>query len=156
MKRFHFRLERFLEIRAFRERQWLARLAEASGHCVRVARQIQANADARHQAFGTDARVGAGREARVGRELDLQLLAYREHYIARLGVEKRRLVEELENRRRKRDEVQKQYVEVSKERKILDKLKERKAAEYYAHGRREEFKTQDDLSCDRFIRGREE
>lgn len=151
MKRFHFRLERLLEIRAFRERQWLAKLAEASGHCVRLARQIQANLEARREAFATDPRRRDGQ----GPELDLQLLAYREHYLTRLGVEKRRLAEELGNRRRARDEVQKQYVEVSKERKILDKLKERREAEYYAHGRREEFKTQDDLSCDRFIRGRE-
>jgi flagellar FliJ protein len=148
VKRFHFRLERLLEIRAFREREWLARLAEASGHCARVARQIRANADARQAAFGTDARRGY--------ELDLELLTYRDHYITRLGVEKRHLQEELADRKRQRDEVQKKYLEVSRDRKILDKLKERKAAEYYAHGRREEFKVQDDLSCDRYIRSRSE
>jgi flagellar FliJ protein len=159
VKQFHFRLERLLEIRAFRERGWLAKLAEASGHCARVARQLRANTEARQGAFGIDARRGYRQPGGYGQPggypLDLDLLTYRERYIARLGAEKHRLNEELENRKRQRDEVQKKYLEVSKDRKILDKLKERKAAEYYAHGRREEFKAQDDLSCDRFIRSRD-
>lgn len=147
VKRFHFRLERLLEIRAFRERQWLARLAEASGHFARVGREIHSNAAARRGAFDV--------EARRGSELDLAMLTYRERYLSRLTEENRRLREELEQRRRRREEVQKKYLEVSRDRKILDKLKERKAAEYYAHGRREEFKAQDDLNCDRYIRGKE-
>lgn len=147
MKRFRFRLERLLEIRAFRERQWLARLAEASGHFARVGREIRDNAAARRGAFDL--------EARRGSQLDLEMLTYRERYLSRLSAENRRLQEELEQRRRRREEVQKSYLEASRERKILDKLKERRAAEYYADGRREEFKAQDDLSGDRYIRGRE-
>ncbi len=38
------------------------------------------------------------------------------------------------------------YLEASKERKVLDKLKERRAGDYYEHQRDEEFKAVDDLN----------
>lgn len=144
MKRFRFRLERLLEIRAHRERQWLAKLAEASGHCLRLSREIDQKSDAARGAFLTEVKRGA--------ELDLALLNYRDRYIERLGKEKRRLKQELDRRVQHREEVQKKYGEVSREKKILEKLKERRQAEYYAGARLEEFKVQDDLNSGQFAR----
>ena len=46
MKRFHFRLERLLDIRSYRERQWLAKLAAASGLCTRLMRKITETGEA--------------------------------------------------------------------------------------------------------------
>ncbi|MBN2552927.1 MAG: flagellar FliJ family protein [Spirochaetales bacterium] len=144
MKRFHFRLERILEIRAHREREWLARLAAASGLCARLSRRITEN--------GEQARGALRIDAKRGRLLDLSLLTYREHYINRLGQEQKRLKEELEEKMRQRCEVQKKYQEVSRDKKVLEKLKEKRESQYYAQAKLEEFKEVDDLNSSQFIR----
>ena len=144
MRRFRFRLERLLELRAHREREALYRLAEATGHCVRLARRIQETASQRGAAY----RSAAG-------GLDLGLLAYRERYLAWLEATRRRLAEELARREKERLEVQQKYLEASRQRKVLEKLKERRAAEYYREARTEEFKVQDDMAASQFIRSRE-
>jgi flagellar FliJ protein len=146
VKRFRFRLERLLELRAHREREWLNKLAEAAGHCVRVKRSLNENASAADAAFGTAFRG----ETRV----DLSLLMYREQYLTRLGVERRHLEEELQQRLVRKEEVQKKYLEVSRDRKVLDKLKERREREFYQEQKREEFKAMDDISSSRYVRAR--
>jgi len=45
-----------------------------------------------------------------------------------------------------RDKIKNQYLEVSKKRKILDKLRERRAAEYYKEAKDEEIKSMDDMN----------
>jgi len=144
VKRFHFRLERLLDIRTYRERQWLAKLAAASGLCTRLSRRITANGEAARGALYID--------TRRGHELDLSLLTYREHYINRLGQEQKKLREELEERMRQREQVQSKYQEVSRDKKVLEKLKEKREADYYKQGKLEEFKETDDLSSSQFIR----
>ena len=52
----------------------------------------------------------------------------------------------LEEKRKEMEKVRARYLEASKERKVLDKLKERRAQEYYDQQRDEEFKTVDDLN----------
>jgi flagellar FliJ protein len=146
MRRFHFRLERLLEIRAFREREWLGKLAEASGHCVRLFRRITENSTATREAFHT--------QVTAGEHLDLHLLSYREHYLKRLGGEKIKLQKALEDRLRRRAEVQKKYQEVSRDKKVLERLKEKRQEEYYARARLDEFKNLDDLNSSQFIRKR--
>ena len=144
MKRFHFRLERLLEIRSYRERQWLAKLAAASGLCSRLSRRIAENGEAARGAFYID--------TRRGHELDHSLLTYREHYINRLGQEQVKLREELEEKMRQRAQVQSKYQEVSRDKKVLEKLKEKRESDYYSQGKLEEFKEVDDLNSSQFIR----
>lgn len=145
MKRFHFRLERLLELRAYREREWLAKLAEATGRCVKLGRRIRENASQAREAF---------KSPYLSQQVvDLQLLAYREHYLTWLEAQRRRLEQELAERQSQRREVQKKYLEVSKERKVLEKLKERRAADYYAQSRAEEFKLMDESSSSQYTRG---
>ena len=146
MKRFHFRLERLLALRAHREKESLARLAEAAGHCVRVRRSLEDN----ETATGAGFRSGFLENTRV----DLSLLVYREQYLNRLGAERRRLEEELQERLARKDEVQATYLEHSRDRKILDRLKERRAREFYREQRKEEFKAMDDANGSRYLRGR--
>jgi flagellar FliJ protein len=146
VKRFHFRLERLLEIRAYRERRWLAKLAEAAGHCIRLAREIEHNREAARGAFHT--------RVREGEKLDLALLSYRELYLNRLSREKRELNGELEKRIEQRDKVQQEYKKVSRDKKVLEKLKETREKQHYADSRREEFKVLDDLNSSRFGRDR--
>jgi len=144
VKRFHFRLERLLELRSYRERQWLAKLAAASGHCIRLSQRITEASVAARGAFYTD--------IKRGRELDLSLLTYREHYINRMNLEQKKLKKELEEKLRRRSEVQKKYQEVSRDKKVLEKLKSKRESEYYAQAKLEEFKIADDLNSSQFIR----
>lgn len=144
MKRFHFRLERLLELRSYRERQWLAKLAAASGHCVRLSRRITEAGVAARGAFYTN--------IKKGHELNLSLLTYREHYINRMNLEQKKLKKELEEKLRRRSEVQKKYQEVSRDKKVLEKLKSKRESEYYVQAKREEFKIVDDLNSSQFIR----
>lgn len=144
MKRFHFRLERLLELRSYRERQWLAKLAAASGHCIRLSQRITEASVAARGAFYID--------IKRGRELDLSLLTYREHYINRMNLEQKKLKKELEEKLRRRSEVQKKYQEVSRDKKVLEKLRSKRESEYYAQAKLEEFKIADDLNSSQFIR----
>ena len=147
MKRFRFRLERLLELRAHRERQALYRLAEAAGHCVRLARRLQETESERGAAYrSAPAAAGA---------LDLSLFAYLERYLAWLEATRRRLREELARREKERLEVQARYLEASRERKVLEKLKERRAAEHRREARVEEFNVQDDVAASQFLLRRE-
>jgi flagellar FliJ protein len=147
VKRFRFRLERLLELRAHREREALYRLAEATGHCVRLARRIQETVSLRGPAFRS-APGGAG-------TLDLGLFAYRERYLAWLEATRRRLSEELARREKQRLEVQASYLQAAREHKVLEKLKERRAAEHRRQARIEEFNVLDDVAASQYIRARE-
>ena len=147
MKRFRFRLERLLELRAHREQEALYRLAEATGHCVRLARRIQELGQERGAAYrSAPGEVGS---------LDLGLFAYRERYLAWLEASRRRMSEELVSREKKRLEVQARYLEAAREHKVLEKLKERRAAEHRRQARIEEFNVLDDVAASQFLRARE-
>jgi flagellar export protein FliJ len=54
--------------------------------------------------------------------------------------------EELGPARKKREEVNRSYLAASRARKVLDKLKERRAEEYYEEQRRKEGKTMDEFA----------
>jgi len=149
VKRFRFRLERLLELRAHREQEALYRLAEATGHCVRLARRIQELAAQRGPAY----RSAPGQTA--GLDIDLGLFAYRERYLAWLEASRRRLSEELAGREKQRLEVQARYLEAAREHKVLEKLRERRAAEHRRQARIEEFNVLDDVAASQFLRARE-
>jgi len=122
----------------------LAKLAAASGHCIRLSQRITEASVAARGAFYID--------IKRGRELDLSLLSYREHYINRMNLEQKKLKKELEEKLRRRSEVQKKYQEVSRDKKVLEKLRSKRESEYYAQAKLEEFKIADDLNSSQFIR----
>jgi flagellar export protein FliJ len=107
-------------------------------------RRITETGEATRSAFTID--------SRRGNELDLSVLVYREHYINRLGQERKTLQEELQVKERERSEVQRRYQEVSRDKKVLEKLKEKREADYYSQAKREEFKEVDDLNSSQFKR----
>lgn len=145
MRRFRFRLERLLELRAHREQEALYRLAEAAGHCVRLARRIQELGQERGAAYrSVPGQTGS---------LDLGLFAYRERYLAWLESSRRRLKAELAARESQRLEVQARYLEAAREHKVLAKLKERRVAEHRRLARIEEYNVLDDVAASQFLRG---
>ncbi len=81
-------------------------------------------------------------------------MAGRERYVQRLAAERERKTVELAVRKREMEEVRVHYLQAARDRKVLDKLKERRAGEYYERQRDEEYKTIDDLNTAAQSRGR--
>ncbi len=146
MRRFQFRLERLLALRAYKEREWQAKLAEKTGHCIRLARRIR----------DVDAETDRSFRQRftVDEAFDFGLLQSWELYLNRLARERLKLEAELEERKREREDVQHKFLEVSREKKVLEKLKERKQAEYYTEQKLEEFNLLNETNSGQIIRKR--
>ncbi len=146
MRKFNFRLEPFLRIRTYREKTSELELARAIGTCMAlqghlqdVKREIQNN---------TACSIG-------GILLDLSDLQARNAYIAWLEKELGSTQERLHRAEAERKKKQEQYLSASRDRKILEKLKERKAEEYYDAQWKEEFKRIDEVA-DRFVQQAQE
>ncbi len=135
MRRFRFNLEKFLELRSLHERKAELVLAEKAGRCVLLDGRLREVAHAR---------------ARTGREMFAPghaLADFRaaELYIVLLERDRERLTEELAAAELEREEARAAYVEKHKAREAIEKLKERRQAEYYRLAEREEAKALDDL-----------
>jgi len=138
MRKFQFRLERFLELRRWKEREWELKLARAQGECILLENRIRD--------IGEE--IGASRLAQFsdGRRVDVELMARRELYVQRLAVERERAKVTLVEKRREMEKVRAGYLEASRDRKVLDKLKEHRSEEYYDHQLDEEYKAVDDMN----------
>ena len=138
MRRFQFRLERFLELRRWKEREWEIALAKVLGECLLLERRIAEIAEE------ISASILSG--FRTGNMIDIDAMARRELYVQRLARERERTQTTLAEKRVELEQVRAKYLEASRERKVLDKLKERQAADYYEQQIDEEFKTIDDMN----------
>ena len=138
MRRFRFRLERLLELRLYREREWELKLAAATGSCFLLRQQIQDRRQAIVQTI-------MAREQPLG-FVDVQNLFSCELYIERLDREIARLEVELAQKELERQKVQRSFLDASRERKVMQKLKERRQAEYYRERKKEEFDALNDIS----------
>jgi flagellar FliJ protein len=138
MRRFQFRLERFLDLRRWKEREWEIALAKILGECLLLENRIAE--------IGVE--IGTSRLAAFtdGARVDVEAMARRELYVQRLARERERAAATLVMKRAEMEKVRARYLEASRERKVLDKLKDRRAGEYYKHQREEEFKTVDELN----------
>lgn len=140
MRAFKFKLERILALRKYREREREIKLAEATGECVQLRRDIadrqQRKRDmlAGQRGFGTAAL------------LDSHL------YMTRMQQESDKKTAALDKAEIRREEMQKEYLEASKDRKVLDKLKEKRSAGYLKEQRVEEVKEVDDINTGRASR----
>ena len=138
MHRFRFRLEGLLKLRRYSEREWELKLAVVTGQCLRLEQEIKN----RQEQILSNIR---GRSWPEG-QLDLNVLFTMEMYLARLDSEISLFEEELEIKRTERYEVQGKYLDASRHRKVLEKLKERRETEYYTEQKKEDFKVQDDIT----------
>ena len=123
MRKFKFNLERLLRIREHDEQNWEIKLGRTVSECVRIETGIK------NRTSEID-RVLITRGEMHGREEDLLSM---EMYKRRMNKEIGELGTKLKKAESKRDEVRKQFLEVSKRRKVLSKLKEKREAEYYKH-----------------------
>ncbi len=138
MRRFRFRLERFLELRRYYEREHELKLAKVTGACLMIQRNIlnrQSNI----------ARTILERPQTSG-PVDLEAFHAGEMYMERLDREIHSLEEELTVKEEERTEAQKEYIEASRRRKVLEKLKEKKEEEHVKDQKREEFEILNDIN----------
>ncbi len=149
MLRFRFRLERYLDIKRYRERQAELGLAAATARCIELQNRM-ADARARMASALVERAGGAGR-------VDLEQLRWSEVYRRHLADVYDAGARALVVRERERREAQKVYLDASRERKVLAKLRERRGQEYYRDGKRREARILDDVSqAARAARSREE
>jgi len=136
MRRFRFKLEKFLEFRALHERRAELLLAERAGRCVLLEARLLEIASARARSSREMFRAGRGLEDYRAAEL----------YIRRLDIERDKLVIELAAAEIAREEARQDYVEKRRSREAIDKLKERRREDYYKLAEREEIKALDDIA----------
>lgn len=138
MRRFQFRLERFLELRRWKEREREIALAKTLGECLLLERRIAEIAAEVSASFLSGFRSGS--------RIDIESMMRRELYVQRLTQERARREVELIRKREELEQVRARYLEAARERKVLDKLKDRQAEAYYERQIDEEFKTIDDIN----------
>ncbi len=138
MRRFQFRLERFLELRRWKEREWELALAKKLGECLLPERRIAEIAAEVSASFLSEFRTGSA--------IDIDSMMRRELYVQRLVRERERTQETLAQKRTELEEVRAGYREAAKARKVLDKLKDRQAAASHDRQIDEEFKSIDEIN----------
>ena len=139
MKTFQFKLEKLLELRSYREREAEIALGHAIGELSRIEHEIKCTAEKRLEAAAL--RFKSGRSASEIRYTDL--------YILRLDRSADKLMEDAAKAELKVSEARDIYLEASKEKKILEKLKEKKAKDYKKFVLSEEDKAIDEINNQR-------
>jgi flagellar protein FliJ len=134
--RFRFRLEKLLELRSFHERKAEMALAEKAGICSLLDEELREVAAARFRTGREMFAAGRGVEDYRAAEL----------YLLRLVRDRERLEKELAAAELEREKARLAYVEKRMGRESLEKIKERRQAEYYRLAEREATKALDDLA----------
>ncbi|MDR2313918.1 MAG: flagellar export protein FliJ [Spirochaetaceae bacterium] len=136
MKRFNFELEKILKLRLNREQETEVELGRAVGALSALELRIKTAAEEKTRAAGN--RFAKDHGAAEIRSYDL--------YILRLDQTRNALLEAAAKAELTVEEARKVYLEASRDRKIIDKLKERRQKEYRKTALREEIKMIDDIS----------
>ncbi|MDR0376459.1 MAG: flagellar export protein FliJ [Spirochaetaceae bacterium] len=136
MRRFSFDLEKILELRAYREREAKIELGRAVGVLTAIEREMQSLAASRSAAAFR--RFAPGNDSDEIRRYDL--------YIRRLDAQRDRLVTEAAEAERAVETARQVFLEASRERKVFDKLREKRWGEYRAGVLAEETKLLDDVA----------
>ena len=143
MRRFAFKLEKVLELRRYKEREWELKLAEVTSRVLGVEQEIRSWAQRR--VTTTSRTVPHGR-------VDMSDLQSREEFVNLIDERVLQLQSQLVALEAERDKVREGYIEASSARKALTKLKERQSDDYYQDALREEARTLDEIGGDLAIR----
>jgi flagellar FliJ protein len=136
LKRFAFKLEKILTLRLNRERETEVELGRAVGALSALENRIKRVAEEKVLAAGNrfDKTHGAG-----------DIRSY-ENYILRLDKTRDALLTAAAKAELEVEKARGVYLEASRDRKIIDRLKERREREYRAFTQREEIKVIDDIA----------
>ena len=135
MKPFAFKLEKVLELRKYREEEAKIELGRAIGVLAGLESQLRALANERARAAA--AQFSPGNSA-------AQIQQYM-FYLLRLDAAKEQLLNDITIAEMKVEEARAEFIEATRERKVLDKLKEKRGKEYRKEMLAEETKTLDDI-----------
>ncbi|GHT77421.1 hypothetical protein FACS1894130_01640 [Spirochaetia bacterium] len=136
MKRFNFTLEKVLSIRSHREQEAKIELGRAMGILADIENRLKGIAAERVEAAGN--RFSAANSA-------ADILSY-ELYIKRLDADTERLLKEAAQAELLVNQARDVFIEASRDRKVLDKVKEKQREEYRKLCLAEETKVLDDIS----------
>jgi flagellar FliJ protein len=136
MKRFAFQFEKLLRVRAFAENAAKEELGRQIGALNEIESRIAEN---------ETRRTGAA-EKRFAKDHSLLDMETYTFYIMRLDHEKIKLLDEAAEQNKKVEEARAQYIEASREKKIIDKLKEKQLKEYKKETQKSEETEIDTLS----------
>ena len=139
MKKFKFNLERLLRIREHEEREWEIKLGKAVSECVRIENGMT-------HCRAEIERTLLTRGSIESREADYLSM---EMYKRRMNNEIRSLSAELVEAEKQKESVRETFIEYSKNRKVLSKLKEKREREYYKEQNKIEFNAVDELNNSR-------
>jgi flagellar protein FliJ len=142
MRAFSFKLEKVLEVRSYYERIAEMKLAEKSGRCALLEIKLKENAEKTH----------AAALDRFGRGRSIFDFMATELYMRRLEQDRERTMRELAAAELEREKARAEYLEASKAKKIIEKLKEREQREYYKAAQRAEAKMLDDVAQSTWMR----
>ena len=134
MKRFRFSLQRVLELREHAEQEAKIALGRAVGELTAIERSVASVAEERNRAMGE-------RFAPENSFADMQ--SY-ERYINRLDQTRDKLLMEAARAELAVAEKRDAFLDASRERKVLDKLKERRLGEYKKYARAEDYNEADE------------
>jgi flagellar protein FliJ len=137
MKRFSFKLQKILRLRAFREEQCKIELEQALGALNLIENVIKATAVKRHNAAAQ-------------RFADINEIGAWDAYILRLDQETERLMERAAQAQLVVEEKREKYIEASRALKALEKLKEKRVNEYRKESANLEMAEIDDLTAARY------
>ena len=147
MPKFVFNLESVLRHRVFVEQERMRDLAAAQAEVVRLQAELKALNDAmRASAYDMKANHLTGC-------LDVSYLAAHRRYTVANQRKGQMLVQDLARQQRKVDEAQRQLAEAAKERKILEKLKERQRERWATEVQRKELIELDEVGTQLSYRG---
>lgn len=136
MKRFHFKLEKVLEFRRYHEEEWELKLAKVGSECLALENKIKNLAK----------QLTAGSRQKFDFGLNIDTLANYELYNRRIHVEIENTQQELARKELEREKIKEKYLEAAKDRKVMDKLKEKAANRFYKEQEKEEEKITDEIS----------
>jgi flagellar FliJ protein len=135
MKRFTFDLQKILELRQYREQETKIELGRAVGVLTALENQIADLARERVRAAGERFAGGAA-----------EMRSY-ERYILRLDKTRDRLLEEAARAELKAAEARDLYLEASRDRKVIDKIRERRERDYHKETLAEDIKVMDEAAA---------
>ncbi|MCP4133640.1 MAG: flagellar export protein FliJ [bacterium] len=134
MKRFEFSLETVLKLRKSEEQEWENRLASATGECIKIKKMIE-HFESEKLRCAVDNRF-----------TNISNLIAVANYQARMDSQRKAAQNELVLKEKERESVLLSFIEASKKRKILDKLKEHKLVEYHHLQKKDEERKNDDIN----------
>jgi len=135
MKPFAFRLEKLLNLRKFYEDEAKIELGRAVSVLAELEGKLRALAAERVRAAAAQFKSG-------NNAMEMQQYMY---YLLRLDNTKDRILKEAAMAELKVEEAREAFLEASRERKVLDSLKEKKQKEYHKMKLDEETKVLDDI-----------